>query len=127
MTFFTPISDLFFISNYFRQVKRLESITRSPIYSHFGETISGAPTIRAYGKVTQFIKESEDKVDLNQMCYYPTYISSRWLSVRLESVGNLIILFTSLFAVLARGTIDAGDVGLALSYSLNVTGMYHLL
>ena len=56
------------------------------------------------------------------MCYYPTYISSRWLSVRLETVGNLIILFTSLFAVLARGTIDAGDVGLALSYSLNVTG-----
>ena len=113
-----------------RQVKRLESITRSPIYSHFGETINGAPTIRAYNSVDKFIQESENIVDINQMCYYPTFVSSRWLSVRLETIGNLIILFASLFAVLARDTMDPGLVGLSLSYALNVTGksnFYHEL
>ncbi len=64
------------------QVKRMESITRSPIYSHFGETLSGAPTIRAYGRIPDFILENEKKVDFNQTCYYPTFASTRWLSVR---------------------------------------------
>ena len=53
-----------------RQVKRLESITRSPIYSQFGETISGAPTLRAYNANNRFIGESERRVDYNQTCYF---------------------------------------------------------
>ncbi len=48
-------------------MKRLESITRSPIYSHFGETLSGAPTIRAYGMTGRFVRENEKKIDLNQV------------------------------------------------------------
>ncbi|TRY61972.1 hypothetical protein TCAL_10708 [Tigriopus californicus] len=110
-----------------RQVKRMESITRSPIYSHFGETISGAPTIRAYEMVQDFIAEDEKKIDFNQKCYYPTYVSSRWLSVRLELIGNLVILFASLFAVLFRDTMDPGKVGLSLSYALNITGPMNML
>ena len=97
-TFYTP----------HRQVKRLESVTRSPIYSHFGETISGAPTIRAYGAAKRFISVNEEKIDINQVCYYPTFVSSRWLAVRLEFVGNLIILFASLFTVLSRNKMDPG-------------------
>ena len=121
-------------------MKRLESVTRSPIYSHFGETISGAPTIRAYGVADRFIQENERKIDVNQVrnktfplqqkkktivlsqvCYYPTFVSSRWLAVRLEFIGNLVILFASLFAVLTRDQMDPGTVGLSLSYALTIT------
>ncbi|KAK2583563.1 hypothetical protein KPH14_009513 [Odynerus spinipes] len=104
-----------------RQLKRLESISRSPIYSHFSESVTGAQTIRAFGVQDRFIHESESKVDFNQVCYYPGIIANRWLAVRLEMVGNLIIFFAALFAVLGRDTISAGIVGLSVSYALQIT------
>ena len=61
------------------------------------------------------------------MCYYPGYVSSRWLSVRLEVIGNLVLMFAALFAVLSRGSINPGSVGLSLSYALNVTGTLNML
>ena len=90
-----PVSILFvFIQKVYvntsRQLKRLESVSRSPIYSHFGETLNGASTIRAYGLQKSFILHSETLVDKNQVCYFPTIIAGRWLTVRLEVLGNLI-------------------------------------
>nr|XP_034174731.1 multidrug resistance-associated protein 1 isoform X3 [Osmia lignaria] len=104
-----------------RQLKRLESISRSPIYSHFSETVTGTQMIRAFGVQERFIHESENKVDFNQVCYYPSIIANRWLAVRLEMVGNLIIFFAALFAVLNKGVILSGKVGLSVSYALQVT------
>lgn len=104
-----------------RQLKRLESVSRSPIYSHFGETITGASVIRAYCQEDRFILESDNKVNTNQMCCYPSVIANRWLAVRLEMVGNVIILFAALFAVWGRDNIDAGLIGLSVSYALQVS------
>ncbi|XP_071454835.1 multidrug resistance-associated protein 1-like [Hetaerina americana] len=104
-----------------RQLKRLESISRSPIYSHFGESISGASSIRAYGVQDRFIEENETRMDQNQMCYFPSIVANRWLAVRLEMVGNLIMFFASLFAVIGRRSLSSGAVGLSISYALQVT------
>ncbi|XP_012271250.1 multidrug resistance-associated protein 1 isoform X2 [Orussus abietinus] len=104
-----------------RQLKRMESISRSPIYSHFGESVTGAQTIRAFGVQERFIKESESRVDFNQVCYYPSIIANRWLAIRLEMVGNMIIFFAALFAVFNRDNMTAGNVGLSLSYALQIT------
>ncbi|CRL00438.1 CLUMA_CG013703, isoform B [Clunio marinus] len=120
-----PISILYYFVQRFyvatsRQLKRLESVSRSPIYSHFGESITGAQTIRAYTVQPRFIHESENKVDFNQICYYPSIIANRWLAVRLEMVGNLIILFAALFAVMSD-SISPGFAGLSVTYALQVT------
>ncbi|KAL7286833.1 hypothetical protein TKK_0018975 [Trichogramma kaykai] len=104
-----------------RQLKRLESVSRSPIYSHFGESVTGAQTIRAYGVQDRFIKESESRVDFNQVCYYPSIIANRWLAIRLEMVGNFIIFFAALFAVLDKQEMSSGLVGLSISYALQIT------
>ncbi|XP_047183532.1 ATP-binding cassette sub-family C member 3 isoform X3 [Scophthalmus maximus] len=60
-----------------RQLKRLESVSRSPIYSNFSETITGASVIRAYGRHSAFVLMSDTKVDENQKSYYPGIVSNR--------------------------------------------------
>ena len=59
-----------------RQLKRLDGTTRSPIYSHFSETVSGSSVIRAFRLEDKFIAESERKIDLNQMAYFPYALSN---------------------------------------------------
>ena len=77
--------------------------------------------IRAYGQETRFMDESERLVDVNQKSYYPSIIANRWLSLRLETIGNLVVLFAGLFAVIGRDSLDPGLAGLSISYALNVS------
>ncbi|XP_068610353.1 ATP-binding cassette sub-family C member 3 [Brachionichthys hirsutus] len=104
-----------------RQLKRLESVSRSPIYSHFSETVTGCSVIRAYGRNSAFVLMSDVRVDDNQKSYYPGIVSNRWLGVRIEFIGNCIVLFAALFAVTGKESLNPGLVGLSVSYALQVT------
>ncbi|GMR61820.1 hypothetical protein PMAYCL1PPCAC_32015 [Pristionchus mayeri] len=106
-----------------RQLKRLDSTTRSPIFSHFQESIQGASSIRAYHATDKFIEESIRRVDTNLTAYYPSIVANRWLAVRLELVGNLIVFFAAMAAAWFKGSegLSAGLVGLSVSYALNIT------
>ncbi|XP_065205461.1 multidrug resistance-associated protein 1-like isoform X2 [Planococcus citri] len=126
VTVILPITVLYcFVQRFYvaasRQLKRLESISRSPLYSHFVETVVGAQSIRAYGLNEKFIKQSEEKVDHNDKSYYLNIISNRWLSIRSETISNLVIFFAALFSVLERDTISPGIVGLSVGYTLQIT------
>ncbi|KAL3972079.1 growth differentiation factor 15 [Sarotherodon galilaeus] len=104
----------FFVQRFYiatsRQLRRLDSVSRSPIYSHFGETVSGL-----------FLKHNEVTIDENLKSIYLRIVSDRWLAMRLEFVGNLVVFFAALFAVISRDSIDSNVVGLSVSYALNVT------
>ena len=106
-----------------RELKRLDATTRSPIFAWFSETLAGLSTIHAFHQQPIFLVGNERRIDHNQLCYVPSISVNRWLGVRLEFVGALIIFMVALLAVLAlisRG-VDAGLVGLVLSYALNTT------
>lgn len=61
-----------------RQLKRLESVSRSPVYSHFNETLLGVSVIRAFEEQKRFIKQNDVKVDENQKAYYPSIVANRY-------------------------------------------------
>ena len=112
-----------------RQLKRIESVTRSPIYSHFQESLTGVSTIRGYRLQNNFILESESRVDLNQEVYYPSICANRWLAIRLELVGHFVVFSAALFAVISRqlSITNAGLIGLSISYALSVTQVLNWL
>ncbi|KAG5671138.1 hypothetical protein PVAND_001351 [Polypedilum vanderplanki] len=121
------VAGYYFIQRFYiktsRQLKRIESITRSPVYSHFGESVSGQSVIRAYKEENRFKVESETRVDHNQSIAYQTIIADLWLGVRLEIVGAFIVLFACLFAILARYDIEEATVGLSISYALQISAV----
>ncbi|XKL69367.1 hypothetical protein PGB90_007136 [Kerria lacca] len=116
-----------FYSSTSRQLSRLESVSRSPIYSFFNETIAGTESIRAYGLEQQFIKVFENKVDCNQKCYKLNVTSKRWLLIRLGIVANIVIFCAALFTVLERDILTPGLIGLSLSYTIQVTQFFFWL
>ncbi|CAN6675143.1 metal resistance protein Ycf1p [Trichomonascus vanleenenianus] len=106
-----------------RELKRLDSVTRSPIYAHFQETLGGLSTVRAFNHEKRFVFINESRVDLNLKAYFPTVSANRWLAVRLEFIGSVIILCAAGLAILTlpSGKLTAGVAGLALSYALQIT------
>jgi ABC-type multidrug transport system fused ATPase/permease subunit len=107
-----------------RELKRLDSVSRSPIYAHFQESLGGISTIRAYRQQARFVRENEWRVDSNLRAYFPSISANRWLAVRLEFLGAIVILAAAGFSVIsvANGSgLTEGMVGLALSYALQIT------
>jgi ATP-binding cassette subfamily C (CFTR/MRP) protein 1 len=124
-----PLSAMYYlIQRYYlrtsRELKRLDSVSRSPIYAHFQESLGGISTIRAYRQQNRFELENEWRVDTNLRAFYPSISANRWLAIRLEFIGAIIILSSAGFIVISVTThsgITAGMVGLAMSYALQIT------
>ena len=107
-----------------REIKRLDSISRSPIYANFGETLDGTSVIRAYQAQQQFIQKNYDLLDRNQRAYFIISSSNCWLGIRLEFAGTIIIGATALLSVIQKSSLDAlftSMAALAISYSLDTT------
>uniref|UniRef100_A0A7R9WD62 ABC transporter domain-containing protein n=2 Tax=Pseudictyota dubia TaxID=2749911 RepID=A0A7R9WD62_9STRA len=120
------------VLNYFREVaretKRLDSISRSPVYAHFSETLGGLATIRAYGASERFVAEFVEKLDGNTRTYYCNKSADRWLSVRLEMIGALVAGLAAVFSssMVVSGTAGsnfASLAGLSLTSAISVTGL----
>ncbi|KAK4455830.1 hypothetical protein QBC34DRAFT_388031 [Podospora aff. communis PSN243] len=129
LTMVVPLAAMYmYIQRYYlrtsRELKRLDSVSRSPIYAHFQESLGGISTIRAYRQQDRFEHENEWRVDANLKAYFPSISANRWLALRLEFIGAVVILAAAGFAVIsvAGGSgLTPGMVGLAMSYALQIT------
>ena len=90
-----------------RELRRLDSISKSPIYESFSESLNGCATIRAFQKVPDFIVDNQLRINKNIHAALPATVSDRWLAIRLEFLGSIIVgaagkaslvLFSPLFA-----------------------------
>ncbi|XP_062096642.1 ABC transporter C family member 12-like isoform X2 [Humulus lupulus] len=128
-----PLMILFYMAYLYyqstsREVKRMDSITRSPVYAQFGEAQNGLPTIRAYKAYDRIANVNGKSMDNNIRFALVGMSSTSWLYVRLETLGGIMIWLTASFAVLQNGRAEnqaefASVMGLLLSYTLNITNL----
>ncbi|CAF3420107.1 unnamed protein product [Rotaria sp. Silwood1] len=121
----------YFIQNYYRwtsrEIKRISSVALSPVYAHFGETISGLSTIRAFRHVTRFVEHNFFLVSNSIRAQFSSLVAGSWLGFRLQLIGIVMVAGISLIGVIEHVyTIHGSNpalVGLSLSYILSVTGL----
>ncbi|XP_030512712.1 ABC transporter C family member 12-like isoform X9 [Rhodamnia argentea] len=111
-----------------REVKRLDSITRSPVYAQFGEALNGLSTIRAYKAYDRLATINAKAMDNNIRFTLVNISSNHWCSIRLETLGGIIVWLTATFAVMLTGKAEnraasASTMGLLLSYTLNIRNL----
>ncbi|KAM9818916.1 ATP-binding cassette sub-family C member 10 [Syngnathus typhle] len=108
-----------------RELKRLCSVTLSPVYSHFSETLAGLATIRASGSCARFEEESVRRLDKNQRCLFLSNAATQWLDIRLQLMGVAVVTGLAGAAVVQHHmrVVDPGLVGLSLSYALSITSL----
>ncbi|KFQ26676.1 Multidrug resistance-associated protein 7 [Mesitornis unicolor] len=125
-----PLAALYFsIQRYYRrtsrELKRLYSVTLSPIYTHFSETLSGLCSIRAMRATQRFELENQLRLEQNQRCLFASNTATQWLDIRLQMIGVSVVTAIAGIAIIQhqKQLGNPGLVGLALSYALSVTNL----
>ncbi|OQV05977.1 ABC transporter transmembrane domain-containing protein [Cladophialophora immunda] len=123
-----PLFILFlFASSYYRasarEIKRHEAVLRSTVFARFSESISGVASIRAYGLQNYFTTRLRDAIDGMNSAYYLTFANQRWLSTRLDAIGNVLVFVTGILVVTDRFNVNPSIAGLVLSYVLAIVQM----
>ncbi|CAM9523069.1 unnamed protein product, partial [Ectocarpus sp. 13 AM-2016] len=110
-----------------REAKRLEAVTRSPVYSQLSETLDGLVTIRAFGKQHLFLSHFTERVNLNTRAYFAWVYTARWLGFRMDMVVIIVLTASCFFSVAVNEysrSVDAGLLGAALVYVLQLGGLF---
>ncbi|XP_029464337.1 multidrug resistance-associated protein 9 isoform X2 [Rhinatrema bivittatum] len=115
-----------FFQNSIRELKRMENLSRSPWFSHITSSVQGLSTIHAYHKKEEYINHFKFLNDENSCHYLLFHCALRWLAIRVDFLMNTVSLIVALFVVLSPATISPSAKGLALSYTIQLTGLLQI-
>ncbi|KAF2073017.1 hypothetical protein CYY_005663 [Polysphondylium violaceum] len=104
-----------------RELKRMESISRSPVFNTVSECYNGLTTIRAFGEQKRFINDFQTSLSINIRLIYYSYAIHRWIGTRMEMLASAIVFFSSILT-LYNSSSTAGTSGLAVTAALGMTG-----
>jgi ATP-binding cassette subfamily C (CFTR/MRP) protein 4 len=107
-----------------REVKRIEAVTRSPIYSDFSATLEGLVTLRAYNLRSSFTKLFQREISDNGRGWFSFLMCARWLGFRLDCLVTIVLIFITFLAAALKSTIDIGLIGYALVYSISLMAVF---
>jgi ATP-binding cassette subfamily C (CFTR/MRP) protein 4 len=107
-----------------RELKRLDSISRSPVYALFSSSLSGLMTIRAFKVEDDFLSLFIDKINTNTRAFFLFTCSTRWFGLRLDLLTCCLTFCTAILSVILRKTMDPAAVALGLAYSISLSDLF---
>ncbi|XP_016517874.1 ATP-binding cassette sub-family C member 9 isoform X2 [Poecilia formosa] len=115
----------YFIQKYFRVASKdlqdLDDSTQLPLLCHFSETAEGLTTIRAFRHEARFKQRMLELTDTNNTAYLFLSAANRWLEVRTDYLGAVIVLTVAVASIWTCQNDAKGLVGLGLTYALTIT------
>ncbi|CAF1620969.1 unnamed protein product, partial [Adineta ricciae] len=122
------IPTFFWLRKYYlrisRSLKRLESVTRSPIYALFSSTLNGLMTIRAFHNEEQFLNLFVNKINAHTRAFFLFQCTGRWFGIRLDLMTCCLTFLTAILSIVLRKQMEPSDVALALSYCISLTALF---
>ena len=103
------LAAFYFIQRFYlrtsRQLRLMEIEAKSPLFSHFIETLSGLATIRAFGWQRQYKEKNQQLLEASQKPFYLLFCVQRWLElvVGLVVAGLATLLVGVVVALKANG------------------------
>ncbi|OQR85599.1 ATP-binding Cassette (ABC) Superfamily, partial [Achlya hypogyna] len=106
------------------ELKRMDSVTRSPVVNSIAETINGLSTIRAFKMTAVFAERGRDVLDYNQRFFLVYRLATRWLQMRLDWLSASIIAGVAFITVASKDSIGVVAAGLALTYAAQMSSFF---
>ncbi|KAJ8929217.1 hypothetical protein NQ314_018096 [Rhamnusium bicolor] len=107
-----------------RDVKRVEAVTRSPIYTHLTASLQGLTTIRAFGAQEILKQEFDNYQNKYTAAYFMFLGANRTFGFWLDFHCIIYIALVTVSILFVESEIFGGNVGLAITQSMNLTGMF---
>eukprot|EP00755_Sulcionema_specki_P021424 Sspe_Gene.74191::Locus_45697_Transcript_1_1_Confidence_1.000_Length_4003::g.74191::m.74191/K05673/ABCC4; ATP-binding cassette, subfamily C (CFTR/MRP), member 4 len=107
-----------------REIKRLEALHRSPLYSSFSEAIAGLRTIRAFRQTSYFAQWYRSVQNDHSSAFFLFLQVNRWLGLRLDMISWLFLAATTVALLLRRDSLSMGNAALSLAYVASLSGEF---
>lgn len=107
-----------------RSVKRLETVARSPVFSQINASLQGLSSIRAFNAQERFLEEFDNFQDIHTEAWFLFIAITRWLALRLDLLCTAFVSSVIMGSIPLSSELDAGIVGLSVTYSFILTGMF---
>lgn len=104
-----------------RELKRLDAISKSPVFSFFSASLDGRSTVRAFNLQDSFLDDFHHLIDANSRSWFGFQFASRWIGFRMDLISGAVVLFAGIFAVVLRESLTPTLVGLSLTYIIRLS------
>eukprot|EP00505_MAST-04D_sp_SCG-Rhode-Island_P001890 Stramenopile-MAST_4_protein_1890 len=107
-----------------RQLKRMDNMSKGPLFSHVGSTARGLCTIRAFRYMKRFLEQERALSDEASRCHWAFGMGNRWIGFRLDVITTTIVTVTAFICTCMRETISPALAALSIVYALQMSGVF---